>query len=79
LTKCETIKDFGALIKSLRNKAGMTQLEFATVIDTHKSNISRWEMGKYRPDKLQLIKIINYVGPKSELARLIMEAACYEE
>lgn len=47
----------GERIKELRLNKGMTMEEFANLIDSGKSNVSRWERGENIPNDLTLTKI----------------------
>ena len=38
--------DFGIKLKELRNKKNLTQLQMAQILETSKSNISKYEAGR---------------------------------
>ena len=48
---------FGARLKTLRKKAGLTQEELAEAIGVHLNSVSLWENGEYTP-KMQSIKAL---------------------
>jgi DNA-binding XRE family transcriptional regulator len=47
----------GDLLRSFREKAGMTQLALAVAIDVTPGTIHNWESGKATPDAKGLMKI----------------------
>lgn len=38
------------MIKAIRNRLGLTQVEFAAVLGTHSITVSKWERGVAQPD-----------------------------
>ena len=52
--------NWGIVIKSARNKSGITQMQLASLLKTNQGNVSRWENGdkprsQYR-GKLRLLQ-----------------------
>lgn len=52
--------NFGNILKDLRNKRGLTQLQLAKILDISKSNISKYEAGSVEPNIDTLTHIANY-------------------
>ena len=52
--------NFGNILKDLRNKHGLTQLQLAKILDISKSNISKYEAGSVEPNIDTLTHIANY-------------------
>lgn len=53
-------KKIGALFKKLRNEKGLTQEQFAEVVNVSNRTVSRWENGNNMPDLDVLIQISDY-------------------
>ena len=53
-------KKIGALLKKLRNEKGLTQEQFAEVVNVSNRTVSRWENGNNMPDLDILIQISDY-------------------
>ena len=51
---------FSALLKELREKAGLTQGRIAEILDTPVRTYGSWERGERQPDFDTLIKIADY-------------------
>lgn len=54
--------DFGIRFKELRNSRNLTQLQMAEILETSKSNISKYEAGSVEPNLYTLLKISRYFG-----------------
>ncbi len=52
--------NFGNVLKELRNKHGLTQLQLAEILDISKSNISKYEAGSVEPNIDTLTHIATY-------------------
>jgi len=52
--------NFGIRLKELRTKKKLTQLQMAEILDTSKSNISKYEAGSVEPNLETLVKISRY-------------------
>lgn len=52
--------NFGAKLKELRIEKKITQLQMAEILDTSKSNISKYESGSVEPNLETLAKISNF-------------------
>lgn len=52
--------DFGIKLKELRVEKKLTQLQMAEILDTSKSNISKYEAGSVEPNLETLVKISKY-------------------
>lgn len=52
--------DFGNRIKELREKKGLTQLQFATDLGMSKQSMNSYEKGKHSPDIDLLVRLANY-------------------
>mgnify|MGYP004681417465 CR=1 FL=1 len=52
--------DFGIKLKELRNKKNLTQLQMAQILETSKSNISKYEAGSVEPSLDTLVKISHF-------------------
>ena len=50
--------DFAALVKSLRTAKGLTQEEFAQVLDVTVGTVNNWENGKHLPLKAQRKRLL---------------------
>ena len=46
-------------IRELRYKLGLNQTEFADLVGTTQTQVSRWELGKNKPLKLFVLSIKN--------------------
>lgn len=44
-----TAREFGAMLKTLREKAGLSQTELAKRLGIYQSSIARWENGQGEP------------------------------
>lgn len=53
-------KKIGALLKELRNETGLTQEQFAEIVNVSNRTVSRWENGNNMPDLDTLIQISDY-------------------
>ena len=53
-------KKIGALLKKLRNEKGLTQEQFAEMVNVSNRTVSRWENGNNLPDLDILIQISDY-------------------
>lgn len=53
-------KKIGTLLKKLRNEKGLTQEQFAQVVNVSNRTVSRWENGNNMPDLDILIQISDY-------------------
>lgn len=51
---------FGLLLKELRNEKGLTQEQFAEIVNVSNRTVSRWENGNNMPDLDILIQISDY-------------------
>lgn len=49
--------NIGKIIKELRLEKGLTQTEFAKLLNTTQDTISLWELGKSYPDIFYIIEI----------------------
>lgn len=66
---CETPQQVIARqLKEVRKSEGMTQQHLADLIGTKKSNISRFESGKYNPSIEFLIKIAGGLGKEIQFS-----------
>jgi transcriptional regulator with XRE-family HTH domain len=54
----------GKNIRSLRQKAGISQMKFAELLEVHLNTISMMERGKINFPTLQLIKVSKILGCK---------------
>lgn len=52
--------DFGSILKELRNSRQLTQLQLSQILETSKSNISKYEAGSVEPSMGTLVKISEY-------------------
>lgn len=43
------IDDYGKMIKALREKMTLSQIEFAEVLGVSFASVNRWETGKHEP------------------------------
>ena len=50
----------GAFLKELRNKKGLTQEQFAEIINVSNRTVSRWENGYNLPDLDVLVELAGY-------------------
>ena len=66
-------KVFTERIKVLREKAGLTQREFAEALDVPRSTVARIEMGERRVDVVEYLLILEVLGvePKAEFRKLV--------
>ena len=53
-------KKIGSLLKKLRNEKGLTQEQFAEIVNVSNRTVSRWENGNNMPDLDILIQISDY-------------------
>lgn len=53
-------KKTGLLLKELRNEKGLTQEQFAEIVNVSNRTVSRWENGNNMPDLDILIQISDY-------------------
>ena len=53
-------KKIGTLLKELRNEKGLTQEQFAELVNVTNRTVSRWENGNNMPDLDILIQISDY-------------------
>lgn len=53
-------KKIGTLLKKLRNEKGLTQEQFAEMVNVSNRTVSRWENGNNMPDLDILIQISDY-------------------
>lgn len=56
------VEDVGKKIRELREKLGLSQVEFATRLDEDQSKISKWERGKQRPNADGAAKLAALAG-----------------
>lgn len=54
--------NFGVKLKELRTEKKLTQLQMAEILETSKSNISKYEAGSVEPNLDTLLKISNFFG-----------------
>ena len=54
------LKKIGVLLKELRNEKGLTQEQFAEIMNVSNRTVSRWENGNNLPDLDVLIQISDY-------------------
>lgn len=50
----------GSLIRSLRERVGLTQEELAQALGITVGTVSRWEKGRFRPSRLARTLILNF-------------------
>ena len=55
-------KKIGSLLKELRKEKGLTQEQFAEIVNVSNRTVSRWENGNNMPDLDILIQISDYYG-----------------
>ncbi len=53
-------KKIGLLLKKLRNEKGLTQEQFAEIVNVSNRTVSRWENGNNLPDLDLLIQVSDY-------------------
>ena len=53
-------KKIGSLLKELRKEKGLTQEQFAEIVNVSNRTVSRWENGNNMPDLDILIQISDY-------------------
>lgn len=53
-------------IKSLRERAGLTQLELATALNVRQASVSRWESGDSMPSADKLPELAKIFGCRIE-------------
>lgn len=72
---------FPALLKELREKAGLTQGRIAEILDTPVRTYGSWERGERQPDFDTLIKIADYYHVSTDylLGRVPMEIKLIKE
>lgn len=51
---------FGNVLKQLRLQKGLSQVDFAKIINVAKGTVSNWEKGNRNPDHQMLLKIANF-------------------
>lgn len=81
------MSDFGKILKSLRENAGMTQKELARTLCVSKSAISGYEQGTRIPSSVTLIKIADVFhvsadylcGREQERRTLVVTDLCDED
>ena len=56
-TERRLVKDFGARLKQLREKHGLSQAEFARMVGIHKSHLVRYEQGQSSPTAEKIIAL----------------------
>lgn len=49
--------EIGARLRAGRNRAGLSQVALAAIIDIDQKMISRWELGAVSPTTIQLVAI----------------------
>lgn len=54
--------DFGMKLKELRNSKNLTQLQLSEILETSKSNISKYEAGSVEPNLDTLLKLSKIFG-----------------
>ena len=72
---------FSALLKELREKAGLTQGRIAEILDTPVRTYGSWERGERQPDFDTLIKIADYYHVSTDylLGRVPMDVVVIKE
>ena len=66
---CETPQQgIARQLRDVRKAEGMTQQHLADLIGTKKSNISRFESGKYNPSVEFLVKLAGGLGKEIEFS-----------
>lgn len=58
--------DFGIKLKKLRTERNLTQLQMAEILETSKSNISKYEAGSVEPSLDTIEKLTNYFCVSSD-------------
>lgn len=58
--------DFGVKLKKLRTERNLTQLQMAEILETSKSNISKYEAGSVEPSLDTIEKLANYFCVSSD-------------
>ncbi len=53
-------------LKTLRNKAGLSQVELANKLGTTQKNISSWETGRTVPRPPMMQKVADFFGVKKD-------------
>lgn len=66
------------LILSLRKKLGLSQTEFAKLLDVSAITIGQWERGKMKPRSETRAKILSFRGMGRREAKAIMENLCMD-
>ena len=51
---------FGEILKELRKKKGLTQVQFAEIFNISKGTIPMWEINQRQPDKDTLSALADY-------------------
>ena len=51
---------FGEILKELRKKKGLTQVQFAEIFNISKGTIAMWEINQRQPDKDTLSALADY-------------------
>jgi transcriptional regulator with XRE-family HTH domain len=54
----ERLRTNGAMLKTLRKKLGISQIELALLLDSNPATINRWESGKVKLSRKSCEKII---------------------
>lgn len=67
--------DFGIKLKELRTEKNLTQLQMAEILDTSKSNISKYESGSVEPNLEMLVKISRYFDVPTDY---LLESGVFE-
>jgi transcriptional regulator with XRE-family HTH domain len=64
-------KEFGDVLKALREKAGLSQIELAKRLGIYQSSLSRWELGQGEPGISLVLPLAEALGvPVETLLRL---------
>lgn len=59
-------KIFAENLKSLRLERGISQAEFAKLLNTSQQRISEWECGKNEPSLYNILRILDVLGATFE-------------
>ena len=59
-------KLFAENLKSLRLERGISQAEFAKLLNTSQQRISEWECGKNEPSLYNILRILDVLGATFE-------------
>ena len=63
----DTRRDVADQLRSVRKAQGMTQESLAERVGTKKSNISRFESGRYNPSLDFLVKVADGLGKQIQI------------